>query len=89
MCVIFFVMKNLVKVWRVLTNWSYSTTQLKEEKDCPIALRMCQKDVNPLEDFVFLNKEKKEVQDFFFKYDCIIQDLHVRILFDDFTMGVI
>lgn len=38
-------------------------------------------------DLVFLNKEEKDHRDFFFMYDYIIWDLHIRILFDDFTMG--
>lgn len=43
----------------------------------------------PSKDLVFLNKEEEDHQDFFFMYDFINQDLHIRILFNDFTIGVL
>lgn len=35
-----------------------------------------------------MNKVLKK-KEFFYMYECLFQDMHVRLLFDDFTMGVL
>jgi len=50
---------------------------------CSITLCMVRSNATLLAEFVLMNR------DFFYMYDCLFRDLHVKVPFDDFTMGVL
>lgn len=55
---------------------------------CPITLHNVRLDATPPVEFVFMNREGMNI-DFFYMHDYLFRDLHVRVSFDDFTMGVL
>jgi len=70
-----------------LLSWLMIST-ITEMELCSVTLCTVRLDVTLLAEFVFMNRVAMN-KDFFYMYDCLFHDLHVRVLFDDFTMGVL
>lgn len=54
---------------------------------CPITLRTIRSDATPPAEFMYMNREG--MNRLLLYDDCLFCDLHVRVLFDNFTMGVL
>lgn len=61
---------------------------IPKHEHCLVTLQMVRSDATPPLEFVFMNKESKN-KELFYTYECLFQDLHVKVPFDDFTMGVL
>lgn len=70
-----------------LFSWLPISTILEPEH-CPITLCTVQSDTTPPLEFVFMNREGMN-KEFFYMYDCLFHSLHVRVPFNNFTMGVL
>lgn len=70
-----------------LLSWLLINTILKD-KDCPIIVWIVQLDATLPPEFVFMNKGL-ENKKFFYMYECLFWDQHMRLPFDDFSMDVL
>lgn len=70
-----------------LISW-LSICTIPDLDTCSVTLRMVRSDATLPTEFVFMNQDGMNM-DFFYMYDFLFRDLHVRVLFDDSTMGVL
>lgn len=70
-----------------LLSW-LSISTITSLQMCLVILRTIRFDATSPAKFVFMNREGMNI-DFFYMHDYLFRDLHVRVSFDDFTMGVL
>lgn len=70
-----------------LLSW-LSISIITDPELCSISLCIIRTNATSSTEFVFMNREGMN-RDFFYMYDCLFHYLHVRVLFDDFTISVL